>query len=391
MSSASGSRTNNFDSLRLIFAILVIFSHAYPLGRGSNATEPLSLLTHGQITFGNLSVWAFFIISGFLITQSWLRSPSPVRYLKRRVGRIYPGFIVATLLCALCIVPYAADPHAYLPVSLQEFFFSTLRLQLFRYPLVFAHNVSPNLLNGSLWSIPFEFWCYIGVLFLGLTQLLKRRYFVLAVFAAVIGWHLYLDITGWLPGGKILGQIFGYPLFWATVLPFFLAGMLFHLFGGRALLRTPIVILAVVTLIASNFVPHGFIVTMPTCGAYALMWLAYLPALHPLNLGRYGDFSYGTYLYAFPIEQLIVMRFGGSMHPLKLFLLAAPATLIIGALSWFLVERHFLGKSAQLRHEGQTAPVHQKSKLESSPSYIAHSLHAAAPAEKEEVYAGLKV
>jgi len=91
------SVTNNFDSLRLIFAILVILSHSFPLTRGSNDTEPLMRLTHGQITLGNISVWAFFVISGFLITQSWQRTPKVVKYLKRRIGRIYPGFAVAGL------------------------------------------------------------------------------------------------------------------------------------------------------------------------------------------------------------------------------------------------------------------------------------------------------
>jgi peptidoglycan/LPS O-acetylase OafA/YrhL len=106
-------------------------------------------------------------------------------------------------------------------------------------------------------------------------------------------------------------------------------------------------------LVASNFIPHGYVVTMPTCGAYLVMSLAYCPAISPLRLGRYGDFSYGVYLYAFPIQQLIVKAFGGHIEPLKLFALAAPLTLIVGVASWFLVERHFLTRSAQRRHEGK--------------------------------------
>ena len=354
MSSTRGeSRLNNFDTLRLIFAVLVIFSHSFPLGRGSNATEPLSVLTHGQITFGSLSVWAFFAISGFLITQSWVRSPSPKKFLKRRVGRIYPGFFVAVLFAALVVVPLAADPQRYVPVSLQDFLLQTLRLQIFRFSPIFVHNISPNLLNGSLWSVAFEFWCYIGVLLLGVTGIFRRRWLVVAIFAAVILWHLYLAVTGWVPGGMIFGKIFGFPLFWAIVLPFFLAGSIFHLFGGPALLKRPLLIAAGVLLVASNFIPHAYVITLPTCGSYLLMGLAYLPLLHPLNLGRYGDFSYGTYLYAFPIEQLIVMHGGGSMTPLKLFLLAAPISLFVGALSWFLVERHFLSRGSLLKHEGK--------------------------------------
>jgi peptidoglycan/LPS O-acetylase OafA/YrhL len=81
--------------------------------------------------------------------------------------------------------------------------------------------------------------------------------------------------------------------------------------------------------------------------------LAYFPALHPINLGRYGDFSYGVYLYAFPIEQLIVMTAGGHMATLRLSALATPISVIVGALSWFLVERPFV-TSATLKHETMT-------------------------------------
>ena len=335
---------NSFDTLRLFFAVLVIFSHSYALGRGSNDTEPLSVLTHGQITFGNVSVWAFFVISGFLIAQSWTRSPNPLKFLKRRVSRIYPGFIVAALLMALVVVPFAVDPAARQPFAIGNFVLQTLRLQVFKVAPVFVHNAQPNALNGSLWSVPFEFWCYIGILLMGLTGVLRRRWPVVAIFAAVIAWHLYLSITGWIPGGKVLGLIFGFPLFWAIVLPFFLAGSLFHLFGGTALLRKPLMIVAFAILAASNFIPNGLLVTLPICGAYLLLGLAYLPWLRPLNLARFGDFSYGTYLYAYPIQQLIVKFNGGAMDPLKLFLLAAPISIGVGALSWFLIERHFLAR-----------------------------------------------
>jgi peptidoglycan/LPS O-acetylase OafA/YrhL len=307
------------------------------------------VLTHGQITFGNVSVWAFFVISGFLIAQSWTRSPNPLKFLKRRVARIYPGFIVAALLTALVVVPLAADPATRQPISIWNFVLQTLRLQVFNVSPVFVHNANPNALNGSLWSVPFEFWCYIGILLLGVTGILRRRWPVVAIFAAVIAWHVYLSTTGWIPGGKILGVVFGFPLFWAIVLPFFLAGSLFHLFGGTALFRKPLMITAFVILVASNFVPNGLIVTLPICGAYLLLGLAYLPLLRPLNLGRFGDFSYGTYLYAFPIQQLIVKFGGGGMAPLKLFLFAAPLSVGVGALSWFLVERHFLAHDSILK------------------------------------------
>jgi peptidoglycan/LPS O-acetylase OafA/YrhL len=349
-----GRTPNNFDSLRLIFATLVIFSHSFPLTRGTNDTEPLSRLTGGQITFGNISVWSFFAISGFLITQSWTRSPFVLRFLKRRIGRIYPGFIAAGLVSALLIVPYAATPSTYTPVSLQSFFLRTLELQPAEIPPVFAHNPHAGILNGSLWSIPYEFWCYLGVIFLGLTSALRRRPLVVAIFFLVMAFHMVLAVRHLAFRGGIIGEIFGFPPFWATVLPFFMAGMIFHLYGGRSLLRPRLLVAALLAIVVSGFLPNGFVVTLPICGTYLLMWLAYWPALHPLHLGRFGDFSYGTYLYAFPIQQLLIMHFGAGIGPWRLFALAAPLTITAGALSWFLVEKHFLPRRTELKLEGET-------------------------------------
>lgn len=352
-STQNGIRLGNFDTLRLVFSVLVIYSHSYVLGNGLNLAEPLGRLTGGKFSFGSLSVCSFFVISGFLITQSWTRSPSPIKYLRRRVARIYPGFIVAGLFGALIVLPLATDRWTFPQVSPLDFLLQTLRLQEFHYTHAFAHNAYPNALNASLWSIPYEFWCYIGVMSLGMVRGFRRRWVVVLLFAAVEGWHLCLLITGWKPEGKLFTEIFGQLEAWMILLPFFLAGAIFHLYGGPVLLRRRLLIASAIILVASIYIPHVFYFALHTCGSYLLFGLAYYPRLHPLNLGRYGDFSYGTYLYAFPVQQLIVKFGGGSMAPLKLFLLSAPMSLLVGALSWFLVERHFLARSTLLKHEGK--------------------------------------
>lgn len=343
---AKPGRANNFDSLRTLFSVLVLYSHAYPLLRGSNATEPLSVLSNGQVNFGEIGVWSFFVISGFLITQSWLRAPEAASYLHKRISRIYPGFIALSLVSAFIFVPLATHFHPESQMSMTDVL-NLLRLKQSYEATVFKNNPLPAL-NGSLWSIPYEFWCYIGVLVLGMCRWLRKRYLLLGLFVAALGWHLYVDITGWNPGGKILGEIFGYPRFWSTLLPFYLAGMLLQVFGGRALLRVPIMVVALILLIASFWIPHGPVIALPTCGSYLLLGLAYTRRLHFLDLGRYGDFSYGVYLYAFPVEQFVVMSQGTAIQPWVMFAIAAPITIVFAALSWFLVERHFTGKKTKV-------------------------------------------
>jgi hypothetical protein len=82
-------RANNFDFIRLFLAVLVIFSHSYPLGVGSEVAEPFKRLTHNQVTGGDIAVDLFFVISGFLISASYERTASVASYLKKRVLRIY--------------------------------------------------------------------------------------------------------------------------------------------------------------------------------------------------------------------------------------------------------------------------------------------------------------
>src|SRR5258705_9890366 len=89
---------NNFGLLRLILALLVVFSHSYSLAWGSEDAEPLMRLTHGRLGFASLAVNGFFVLSGFLVTHSFLRSRGFFDYLKKRILRIYPGFIAVSLI-----------------------------------------------------------------------------------------------------------------------------------------------------------------------------------------------------------------------------------------------------------------------------------------------------
>ena len=156
--------------------MLVIFSHSYPLGTGSELAEPINILTKGQVTGGHLAVDLFFIISGFLITASFERSKSIATYLKKRFLRIYPGFVVAMLFELLIVLP-ANGGHlaAISPMSrVGDFGLQTIRLQEFHYAGAFP----TTRLQVWLWihsSIPYEFWCYIGVALLGICGVLRSN------------------------------------------------------------------------------------------------------------------------------------------------------------------------------------------------------------------------
>jgi len=357
--------SNNFDLIRICMALLVVVSHSYALYRGSELGEPLSRLTQSTINSGNLGVYVFFMVSGYLITQSFNHSKSYWSYLKKRIARIHPGFIVATSLCGFVIVPIFSQTAHFTPWLVMKALVLNLLLQgFFVDNSTFSHNLV-TAVNGSLWSIPYEFWCYLGVLALGIVGLMKsKRRVVIAVLCfAVMATGFWLEVTGRKPGGGVIGTIIGWPYLWFKVLPCFLAGMLVHQYREILPRRLWLLITAAaLVLIAANLpLPQpwktavvGFL--FPPCAAYAVFYLAFMRQI--ADGARFGDFSYGTYLYAFPVQQILLACFGQRIPFLLFILISMVLSLGAGIVSWFTVERWFLSRQRRTRHsEVNTAKI----------------------------------
>ncbi len=352
---------NNFDVLRLFWAVAVLFSHCFALPQGGNRHEPLAMLTNGQTTFGSLAVDAFFVISGFLITQSWLRSKGPGDYLRKRVLRIYPGFLVAALFCALIVGPLAsASMTAYLQGFhlrlAARFVWSVLTLSQLTLPPVFMHLPSYGEINGSLWTIRYEFWCYLFLAALGVLGLLKRRGAAAGLFLLVLllhtaqEWH-YPGIgqgndvfkAGLLHGREI--PLLGNLDRWPRLLAFFLAGTVCFLYREQ-IPRSPRLAVVSVLLLAFCF-RWGLNALLPLCGTYLLLYAAGSPRHIGKALTQRADLSYGIYLYAYPVQQLLILFLGAQINPFVLFVLALPTVSAAAWLSWKLVEQPVLLRKKQ--------------------------------------------
>jgi peptidoglycan/LPS O-acetylase OafA/YrhL len=340
---------NNFDFLRFAFASLVVLSHSYPLATGTEAQEPLALATRGQLTFGALAVDCFFIISGFLILHSWLSNPTPVDYLRKRVLRIYPAFLVVAVIDAFIVAPLfsTAGFTAVGSDFVTRFVLEALRLDATVPGPAFAANPAPGTVNGSLWSISYEFWCYLGILGLGLCGWASHRRFLLIGLLATI---LISFVFAWqqlTPGGRLLGQIFGYPPIWARLLPYFVVGMAFYAWREQIRITRLGVGLAVVALIVGALTPNGMIFVLPFAAAYLIFGFAFLQVPHLSRFAKRGDFSYGIYLYSFPILQIVVAVAGRPFEPIALFLIAWPISIVAAMASWHLVEKHCIRRASR--------------------------------------------
>lgn len=346
----SAARANNFNTLRLAMALLVVWSHSFALWFGTEAGEPISRLFDGVYNAGNIGVLTFFTISGFLISLSYQRSPTILSYLGKRVARIHPGYMVATTLCSLVVVPLLSD-RLFGYVSADELAGMASNLLLRNY-IVPAPGFD-GAINGSLWSIPFEFWCYLGVIGLFELGLFRRPILLPLLTLAVMLTRSWLDVTGRRPYGGIIGDIIGMEYFWFKVLPPFLVGATVLAYRDHLpRLKSLAIGLPLVTVL-SAWIPltdnwHGLVTNLllpPTLG-YLIFFVAFHPRIQLGDAARFGDFSYGCYLYAFPVQQLLHAAFryeGIQAFPLYLGASVA-ASLIAGVLSWYLVERWFEAK-----------------------------------------------
>lgn len=330
----SEGRENNFDFLRFIAAALVIFSHSYPVSGNFGDRNPLLVLTHGKLAFGTLAVDIFFIMSGFLISASFLRSKSVANYWRARVLRIYPGLIAAVVVTIVVIGPavttlplkdYFRDRHSFGYLTTVSLVFST------QLPGVFERNILHGV-NGSLWTLLPELWCYATVCLLGVARLLQKRFAALICIAMIVASAVTPHSFDHVKGS---GQTFLY------FFRMFSMGMLFYLFRDRIRLDGPLALLALIGLIIANQFRMLDIAFTPLC-SYLVFFLAFHPKIRLHNFARRGDMSFGIYIYAFPIQQCVVHFFGGRMVPFVNFAISLPITIVFAYASWHLVEKRCL-------------------------------------------------
>ncbi|HEV2593860.1 MAG TPA: acyltransferase [Sphingomicrobium sp.] len=350
--------TNNFDALRLAMALFVIWSHSFAIHCGSEKGEWLSLALHGAYNAGNVGVMAFFVISGFLITQSYERSRSKYAYFLKRVRRIYPGYLVATTISACLFLHFIAPTATVTGSGWLRMIGMNLFLQSnspVPNPQGYVHGGLLSI-NGALWSIPYEFWCYIAVALFGALRLLRIRWFLVLALIFIMVVHVSLRAMRIEPGLGIVGLVIGVPSVWTTMAPCFLLGMIAYTFRATLPRNAVLLVLLISATVVGCWTDDslGFLLFLPSL-AYTVFYVSFADGIPFHNAAKYGDFSYGTYLYGFLIQMTLQFTIGRNWSLATFFLVSAALALVAGALSWHFVEKWFLPRRQQCskRHDKQ--------------------------------------
>ncbi|MEC0245089.1 acyltransferase [Paenibacillus chitinolyticus] len=329
-------RANNFDFIRLVCAIVVIFSHSYPLTKANNNLEPLNLLTKGQWTFGGIAVAIFFVLSGFLVSRSFERT-NIKQFLTNRFLRIFPGLAVAIILSALLLGPIltAIPLEQYFKHSLTYSYLKNMFTVNIQYglPGVFETNIYPNAVNGSIWTIPYEVLCYLLVLFLGYYGLLKKEKSLLLIFVILFVISKVLPIQYGLinlNGFVVVNLI--------ELLLFFVMGMLYYGYRNHIKFKDSWAGISLGILVISLFI-GDFKTIFLFLGTYLIFYLSYHPKIKLHNCSKFGDFSYGVYIYAFPVQQIVQLYLNQQTSAYINFIISLTVTFVLAVFSWHLVEK----------------------------------------------------
>ena len=327
---------NRFDFLRLLAAWLVLWSHSYPLG-GQPQKEPLAS-TLGIDTLGGVGVTIFFVLSGYLVTLSLLRSPNLLVFARKRMVRIYPALLVVCLLCVLVLGPavtqLSVGPYLQDGATWSYLKTATALNIKFTLPGVFADNPLPNAINGSLWSLPYEIKCYIVLVVLSLLPLSLKTKSLVAVLLLLVA----VVARPATPALGIFDAFAGLDFYDSKLGLSFAVGVVFAAWKDKV---TPPGWLGLVLMVLATFAPHSALqMAAWVVGLSVLvLWLALYGKWLPAVPARMGDWSYGMYLYGFPVQQWLAH---GHAHQWGMgwFVLASTlTTLVLAGLSWNLIEK----------------------------------------------------
>ncbi len=329
------TRENSLNLMRLLLALLVVFSHAQILtGVGDG------VVWQGQ-HLGSWAVIGFFAISGYLITGSRQRADGG-QYLLHRVVRIFPAYLFVLVFVALGLAPIA---HIIEKGTIDGFFgtsptpinyiFSNILLHIDHYDVggTLSTVPYPAAWNGSLWSLWYEFWCYIIIgVFMAWKYPRHRVWPTAALFVLSVLVHAFIDKLGPYMDNNADLRL----LIW--MFPYFMGGALIYQLRDKLPMRPLFALIALVAGLVLIYASDsaGKQAASPFIAYIVLFLGSYLPSP---KVTQVHDISYGVYIFHFPVIQFLIllgmMDFGFPV----LLATATAITFVLSTLSWLGIER----------------------------------------------------
>lgn len=337
-------RTNALNAWRLVLATGVILCHSWPLtGRRVSFAPAHQLLNE---------VWVdgFFAVSGFLITWSWFRRPRARDYFLARGLRIYPGLWGCLIITAFVIAPIGVAVQGSSAAKLLrsrapfEYVIGNSVVPMFKPDIGGTPRgiPLPGWWDGSLWTLVPEMFCYVAVAGVGAAGLLHRRWLIPSLLVTALlcsmllpPWGLFVDEPGTKQhmSATLMLVVAAVAARFATM---FLAGALMYQLRNIIPARWSLVAVSIVIVLAASLLSnYRLVAAIPL--AYAIIVSGSL--IHNRRLQLPTDLSYGVYIYAWPVQQFLVICGLAILNPWAFMVIAAIATVPLAALSWFLVEK----------------------------------------------------
>ena len=350
LSTYTSNRDNNFNLIRFVAASLVLYSHSFGLAV-SGGQDPIRSVI--GTTWGSIAVDVFFITSGFLITGSYLTRNNITTFVRARILRIYPALFVAIPFCVLlgaAVTTWSIFDY----INLQTVRFSLKNTTLFfgadyHLPGVFLGNPE-NAINGSLWTLPYEIWMYtiLMLTMFVLTTLGKRIKFlsIRNVIGALAVVAIMLHVSN-----KFIDYL---PFHFFRLFAMFFVGSAFFVWKEKILLTKKWIYVSIPVIISPVISEGCFTVTYNFLLPFLIIYLAYIPSGAIRNFNRLGDYSYGIYIYAFPVQQSVELLWP-NISVFRMMGISFGFTLLLAILSWHLVEKRFLQFKARRHTRAQVA------------------------------------
>jgi len=333
---------NNYDFLRIFAAFCIIFYHSFALLAKADQ-DPLNQITKGRVNFSLIGLSIFFCISGYLIAKSAVKSPTPVNYLWKRFLRIQPLLIVLCFFTVFLIGPI------FTKLSLSGYFLNGNTYAYFRnvmplfgiqfsLPGVFTELYDKGV-NGSLWTLIVEERLYLLMTVIFLYKKDKSNYLAFLILLLNI---LYIVNRYWFSGEMIpyLSQsAFFYALLFLNSAALYLLKIRF----GKK--QAVYILIGFACIIIGILFPH---INVLYCIAFPLLVNSLAAIKGKLNFaGKYGDFTYGTYVFSFPVQQIIISK--GIVNPYFLFFFTIAIVFPLAILSWKFIESPFLSLKRKVK------------------------------------------